>query len=466
MEKFQEDEKKNFYSSIEKTNPLARPSKILENRNTEIGTLVKEDGSYTTSPEDTLTHLADELLGKEVENKNQNTGKNENPNKTYNSKQDEKYIDNIINQPRLRKAVRELKKKKAPGPDELYNEMIIESLDIIIEPLIDLLKACLMSGHTPKIWQKAGSAIIAKPGKEDYTKARSYRIITLSSNLLKVTETLMLWHLKDDLKLEDGLCNTQYGFKKGSSTDAALLKLIDNIQEALKVGHHALGVFLDIEGAFDNLPHDSIKRALNQTKAKGMVSDWIVNMIKNRHIILKSSGATISRHAPKGCPQGGVLSPFLWNLVLDSLLKKFKKYENAQAFADDVSVLNTGPVPYGLFRKASEMIKDIIRWCKVNGLKISAMKTKILYWSRSRENHPTSIKIEGINIPLSRSVKYLGVIIDDKLNWNDHINEIIIKCKKTFFAVKRAIGKKWGLSPKQMMWIYKTIIIPKISYGQ
>ena len=85
------------------------------------------------------------------------------------------------------------------------------------------------------------------------------------------------------------------------------------------------------------------------------------------------------------------------------------------------------------------MIKDIINWCKSNGLKISALKTNILYWTRSRtEKHPNSIKIEGIDIPLSKSVKYLGVIIDDKLNWNEHINETIIKCKKTFFAVKRA----------------------------
>ena len=65
---------------------------------------------------------------------------------------------------------------------------------------------------------------------------------------------------------------------------------------------------------------------------------------------------------------------------------------------------------------------------------------------------------------MSTSAKYLGVIIDNKLNWNEHINEIVLKCKRTYFAVKKAIGKKWGLNPKQMMWIYKTIIIPKISY--
>ena len=107
----------------------------------------------------------------------------------------------------------------------------------------------------------------------------------------------------------------------------------------------------------------------------------------------------------------------------------------------------------------------ILEWCKENGLQISALKTKIIYWFKSNlKEHPTSITVDGNEFKLSKSVKYLGVIIDDKLNWNEHINEIIQKCKKTFFAVKKAIGKKWGLTPKQIMWIYKTIIIPKITY--
>ena len=95
-----------------------------------------------------------------------------------------------------------------------------------------------------------------------------------------------------------------------------MLKLIEKIQTALKHGHHALGVFLDIEGAFDNIPHITIKKALDNTAAKGMVSDWIYFMVTNRYIKIEIAGAQIIRKTPKGCPQGGVLSPFLWNLVL------------------------------------------------------------------------------------------------------------------------------------------------------
>ena len=101
-----------------------------------------------------------------------------------------------------------------------------------------------------------------------------------------------------------------------------------------------------------------------------------------------------------------------------------------------------------------------------NGLQISTLKTKVIYWSKTKnKNHPKHIQIDGQKIEISKSVKYLGVIIDNKLNWNEHIQTAVNKCKKALFSAKRAIGNKWGISPKQMMWIYKTIIIPILSYG-
>ena len=64
-----------------------------------------------------------------------------------------------------------------------------------------------------------------------------------------------------------------------------------------------------------------------------------------------------------------------------------------------------------------------------------------------------------------KSAKYLGVTIDNKLNFNEHINNAVNKCKLSIFAIKRAVGKKWGLQPKILLWLYKAIIIPKMTYG-
>ena len=147
--------------------------------------------------------------------------------------------------------------------------------------------------------------------------------------------------------------------------------------------------------------------------------------------------------------------PFPMESSSRQFIKKCHKDDNVQAFADDVSLLSIGKIKYGIIKKARNTMKMILEWCKENGLQISVLKTKIVFWSKSNtKEHPKSITVDGNEFKLSKSVKYLGVIIDNKLNWNEHINEIVLKCKKTFFAVKKSIGKKWGLTPKQMMWIY------------
>ena len=73
--------------------------------------------------------------------------------------------------------------------------------------------------------------------------------------------------------------------------------------------------------------------------------------------------------------------------------------------------------------------------------------------------------VDTEKIDLTPSTKYLGVIIDEKLNWNDHITERIKKCRRLYFACKKAIGKKWGLTKDKIIWIYKTIILPILTYG-
>ena len=94
---------------------------------------------------------------------------------------------------------------------------------------------------------------------------------------------------------------------------------------------------------------------------------------------------------------------------------------------------------------------------------ISTLKTKVVYWSKTKaKDHPKFINIEGQKIEISKSVKYLGIIIDNKLNWNEHIQETVKKYKKALFAAKRAIDNKWGLSPKQMIWIYLQIYQTKL----
>ena len=450
---------KNFCSQIENTKDTARIKKILTTTSLpRLGNMKLADGKLTNSPKESLNRLADGLLGPDKINNDDYTSKPCPVKNTTN-------LDNIINETRLAKILKQLKKNKAPGTDQITNEMIIYGFEHIKDDLIKIFKSCLKHGHTPKPWRTANAAIIPKPGKTDYAEVKSYRIISLSSNLLKILESLVLWHLKKDLNMETSLNQRQYGFRPGSSTDAALLKVINKIQTHLKANEHVIGVFIDIQGAFDNLPHRAIKKALENTPAKGEISNWIMNMVTNRDINLSLAEETINRKISKGCPQGGVLSPFLWNLVMDNLLTNNEQFKNIFAYADDILIIQAGHDIKTVTETMERHIEKVIKWCSNQGLEISAPKTEILCWTNKPEHKPKKLKIDNQEKELTTQTKYLGLLIDDQLKWDDHITKRVAKCKKIFFACKAAIGKKWGLDKNKIMWIYKTVILPTLTYG-
>ena len=348
----------------------------------------------------------------------------------------------------------------------VFAAYLIEAYDFIKAPLLNIMRLSLIHAQVPTAWQTSNAAILSKPGKDDYYTAKSFRIITLSSCTLKLMERLILWHLQRDLKMEIALSPKQYGFRKGSSTESAILKLVSKIESALKIGNFSLGIFLDIAGAFDNIPFIAIKRALEKSKAKGNVSNWILHLITSRKLKLNLKGIAIVIWILAGCPQGGVLSPFLWNIVLDSLLILLDTINELLAFADDLAIILMGIDLSTLRDLGQAYLRKINKWCEDNGLKLNAIKTQVIIFSRKNNiNIPRPIKLHGIEVEFHNTVKYLGIHLDSRLNWHKHINITAKKCTNILFAARKTIGDNWGISPDKIIWVYNAIIKPIMTYA-
>ena len=148
----------------------------------------------------------------------------------------------------------------------------------------------------------------------------------------------------------------------------------------------ALGTFLDVEGAFDNVAFSAIEKALHEKCESPVVTKWIMDLIRNRSTTVELNGHKRTIRIVKGCPQGGILSPFLWNLVVDSLLSftRDKIPCDLQGFADDLALLATTEAPKvrGIQGFDAETLREmtqkslvhINQWCKENGLSLSALK--------------------------------------------------------------------------------------------
>ena len=209
--------------------------------------------------------------------------------------------------------------------------------------------------------------------------------------------------MQNDLNISHTSSKRQYGFKKGCSTEAALHKVTNMIERRIAKKGYVLGVFLDIEAAFDNVSFKAIATAISKTKLDPATAHWIINMVANRYITINHKESTKTIRIRRGCPQGGILSPFLWNLVVDDLLSFSPKDTPSylQAFADDIVSLAEGNDLEVIWDRTRKTINTIINWCKTKDLTISALKTKIVMFTWNKKWNLRPIVVDNTTIELS-----------------------------------------------------------------
>ena len=267
--------------------------------------------------------------------------------------------------------------------------------------------------------------------------------------------------------IDSKLNPNQYGFRKERSTDAALHQLISRLEDTFFKGDFTLGIFLDIEGTFDNISFSAIEFALERFGTNWGVIRWISNMLRSRTLTISIGEATLRRHINHGCPQGGVLSPLLWNLVIDELLWIFRNQLGyLQAYADDLTLLEKGSDLTVIWQQAQHSLNLLERWATHKGLKFSHLKTVLILFTNKRKwTVPAPLTLYNKDLKLSKNTKYLGVVLDSKLSWRPHIDSRISYATICLLQCKRIVGGTWGISPAKMMWVYTSIIRPILAYA-
>lgn len=152
---------------------------------------------------------------------------------------------------------------------------------------------------------------------------------------------------------------------------------------------------------------------------------------------------------------------------MNSLLQRLKTAgHTAIGYADYLTVLCKGKFLKILAERTQVAVKIVEKWCNEVGLSIHPDKSEIVIFTKNRKivgfKNP---KIYGHEIANRDSAKYLGIVLDSKLNWSKHINYRLGKCLRIFWCCRSAIGKSWGLSPKNILWIYNAIVKPMLAYG-
>ncbi|KAJ4437142.1 hypothetical protein ANN_17277 [Periplaneta americana] len=184
---------------------------------------------------------------------------------------------------------------------------------------------------------------------------------------------------------KETMMSYQFAYLPGKSTEAALHHVVSPIEKVLAFKEIAIEACLDIEGVFDKTSCEVVSEALQKHKVPAFICRWIHFMLENRQITMCLFGKTLKVTTARGYPQGGVLSPLLWNLVVDAFLRELNGAGYfIIGFADDIAVIVKGKFPNTVFEVLQVALKKIENWCNRNRLSVNPNKTVVVPFTRMR----------------------------------------------------------------------------------
>ncbi len=394
-----------------------------------IGTLKKPSGEFTETAEATLHHLLETHFPKCALSKP--TTSNETPLAFLppSGLGDLNIAREIVTKDKVTWAVKSFSPFKSAGEDGIFPAILQNCIECTIDIIVELFLASIHLQHIPISWRGVRVVFIPKLGQESYMLAKSFRPISLTSFLLKTLEKLIDRYLRDGALKRSPLHIRQYAYQANKSAETALHHLVSKIEKAYEFGEIALGCFIDIDGAFNNMIFNAIAQACREHGIVETIIGWIVKMLRDRIIITRLGSAKVRVFVTQGCPQGGVLPPLLYCLVKDGLLNLLNNSGYySQSFSDDLSILLTGiciNTLSGLMQSALNLVQS---WCISKKQTANPDKTKIVLFSRKKlQSGYKPPKFFGKQIHLSDFVKHLGVYLEPKGYFNLHVK---IKIKK------------------------------------
>ena len=260
------------------------------NGSNKVTTIRNRDGSFTSTPEETLQELLD-VLFPDKENQPQTCNRLNSPE----WRSENLDLATIVNEAAIKAAINSFEPYKSPGCDGIYPALLQKGIEILHPFLQTLYRKSLEERKLPNRWNEIKAVFIPKPGKQDYTNPKSYRPISLSSFLLKGLERLIHWHICQTNIIQKPLHPNLYSYREGRSTENALHNAVHILEKAMANNNFAIAVFLDINGAFSNTSIEGMIQNLQRRNLHPQITLWIKHMLENRTVTATLHNKIVSK---------------------------------------------------------------------------------------------------------------------------------------------------------------------------
>lgn len=330
--------------------------------------------------------------------------------------------------------------------------------------LLQIFNESWRAGSVPQEWKMAVVVPILKPGKSPHD-IDSFRPIALTSCVAKTMERMihsrLSWYFETTGYFPEALA----GFRQGRSSIDNVIDVVSSVQQAQSEGKLTAAVFLDVMKAYDSVLHSAVVATLQESGVGARMTAWIRDFLSDRTLLVRTTqGETAAFPVHRGVPQGSVLSPLLFNLIMASLPTRLPEHTNITIYADDICIWTSAMRRDAIQRRLQDALNSAVSYLADRGLRLSPSKTVAMaFTGRSFISYP--LHVSGTPLPFVSHCKYLGVIIDKHLSWSRHIKALSTKTSNFANVLRRVSGLSWGPSCDDLRRLHNSLVLGLLRYS-
>jgi len=341
----------------------------------------------------------------------------------------------------VKKAIEQLKNKRSLAHDGINTYFLKLSLPYITDSLTFLYNLIIHSGIFPDDFKIAKVIPLAK--SNDTSVASNFRPISLLSILSKPIERHVHTHLNAYLDKHGLLYRLQSGFRSKHSCHTALTHLTNAWLTAMNRGEMTGAVFLDFSKAFDLVNHHLLVEKLSVYQLSKESIKFFTSYLNNRRQYVFVNGQRSSEGAIKhGVPQGSILGPLLFSVYINDLpLQLSRSHARCSLFADDTTIDVSSHHASVIHSSLQKALLDVYNWCSRNYMVLNPKKSESMLIATRQKlqllSSPLIISLNSTPIKQVCQHKLLGIVIDDRLEWHAHVDNICKKLSKNLHLLSR-----------------------------
>ena len=277
-------------------------------------------------------------------------------------------------------------------------------------------------------------------------------------------EKLVKKRLTSYLSKHDILSDFQFGYRTKHSTTHAILNISDTILRNLDEKKHTVSIFLDLSKGFDCVNHEILLKKLFHYGIRGLAYDFFKSYLTDRVQMTAVNGVVSDwLNVICGVPQGSVLGPLLFLLYTNDLSNASSFYINL--FADDTCLSLSNTSLHELQIQCNREAALVDKWFLANKLTTNSKKASNFLLSHCTRKNLTAnftIKMGSVTLKRVESVRYLGVILDEKVTWSEQIEHL---SKRLSSAAGIFSKLRYYINIKTMIEMYHSLFNSKLQYA-